>query len=78
MNKDEIKTRHLSNKNTQMASKYMKKHSTSLTIRDMQIKAALWFHHINDNGYHEQNQETANVGRDVKRRDVYSFDGIIK
>ena len=68
-----INTRYLSNKNTQLADKYMKKRATSLTVSEMQIEATLRSYHINENGY----QETVKVGRDVKRRDVYSFDGSV-
>jgi hypothetical protein len=51
-------------KEIQMTTKYLKKISTSLAIKEMKIKASLRFHLTHQNGCH---QETTNAGKDWGR-----------
>ena len=50
-----------------MAEKHLKKCSTSLDIREMQIEMALRFHLITDRMAKIKTQVTANAGEDVEK-----------
>jgi hypothetical protein len=59
-----------------MVSKYMKKYSTSLVIKEMQIKATLRFHLI-PLEWPYSSPITTNAGKDVKKQEpLYTVVGM--
>jgi hypothetical protein len=59
--------RKFSKKEIQKASKYMKKCSISLTIKEMRIKTTLRFH-LNSEWLSSRKQTTSNFGKDAANR----------
>ena len=56
----------------EMAKKHMKRCSTSLIIREMQIKTTMR-HHTSQNGHHQKNPQTTSAGEDGEKRTLLHF-----
>ena len=61
--------RNFSKEGIQMANKHMKRCSTSLIIREMQIKTTLWYHYCQSDWLLSKSLQSINAGEGVEKKE---------